>query len=201
MPHLLSFLILIIGLTSCEWDDFHSVSKIIEAPAEVELDQPFNFIVKLKNETDSLLPLTLDKHITKSLHFRPWWYCEDAPIRSKAPNPKNQKQKFYSVNLKPGDSLIFELTAQMKTFSNNDSIRFIIEGYEREFVLAFPNCKDLNMTLEGMWLPGNGPMGDSMEGYDFSTKIKIKTTANSSKMQLPALPSDSVLVNSELSVF
>lgn len=171
MRPLISLLIILIGLTSCQWDNFHDVSKIIEAPGEVELNQSFTFKLKLINETDTLLPLTLDKDITKLLFFRPWWYCGGTSLKSVTLNPKNQHQDFYSIDLKPRDSLIFELTAQMKLFSNNDSLRFSIDGYERDWVLVNPKCDDFYMDFEGMWLPGDGPIGDSMEGYGFSTKI------------------------------
>lgn len=169
---------IIVGLTSCKSDDFHSVTKVIEAPDQVQLEEPFTLRLKLINETGSVIPLTLDKDITKSIHFNPDWYCGDDWLQSKTPNPKSQRNDFYSVDLMPGDSLTFALTAQIKTYSNKDSLIFIINDYERDFRVANPECSDFSLSINGMWLPGNGPFADSMEGYDFGTRTKIETTAN-----------------------
>ena len=181
MKSIAFYIVLIIGLASCQTDDFFNVTKIIEVPNTIEVDKPFTLRLKLINETESTLPLTLDRDITKSVQFFPRWYCGDDFMHSKTPNPKKKKNDFYSVNLTPGDSLVFELTAQIKHHADKDSLVLMIEEYEKDFRLATPDCKNLYMDFRGMWIPGNGPLGDSMEGYDFRTKVEVETTANPKK--------------------
>ncbi|WP_299989797.1 hypothetical protein [uncultured Pontibacter sp.] len=168
----------LVVLTSCKSDDFISVTKTIEAPEQIEVNEPFEVKLILTNNTTAHLPLTLDQDITKSIHLMPHWYCGDEYLSDRTPNPKDKIHTYYSVELAPKESLTFDLMAELSVFSNGDSLRLVIDNYEKDFKLANPNCENFNLTLGGMWIPGNGPFGDSMEGYDFKTKIKIKPPAN-----------------------
>ncbi|MBN3519715.1 hypothetical protein JYB62_06840 [Algoriphagus lutimaris] len=178
MRKLIIIIFAVVGLGSCKTDEFYNVTKIIEAPEQIQLDKPFKFKLKLVNKTDSVLPLTLDKDITKSIQFLPNWYCGEDLLIDRTPKPANKKHNYYSVNLEPKDSLTFEMTAELKTYSNADSLLFMIDNYEEDFRLANQNCKDFHLNFGGMWIPGNGPFDDSMEGYNFRTKIRIENTAN-----------------------
>lgn len=175
-------LLLLIGLNSCESDDnFIDVTKIIETPSEIEIDKPFTFNLKLINETKSNLKLTLDDDITKSIQFMPNWYCNNNLIIDKTPNPKYLEHDYFKVLLKPMDSLKFELKAELKTYSNNDSLLFIIDNYEKDFRLYNHNCNNFKLNLTGMWLPGKSSFIDAMEGYNFSTYIKINKRQQKNK--------------------
>jgi hypothetical protein len=166
------------SLTSCKTDNFYDVTKIIISPDKVEINKPFAFEAILINHTNKQIRLTLDKDITKSMFFSPRWYCEGEPLRVRTPNPKNQSHNFYTTYLQPNDSIAFKLTAQLESFSNDDSLKFKIQGYEKDFRLVNPKCDNFKVNLEGMWLPGDGPFADAMEGYWFKKEIEIKNTTN-----------------------
>ena len=169
---------IIFGLTSCETDNFYDVTKKIISSDTIELNKAFEFTVLLINQTDKPIRLTLDKDITKSLFFSPDWYCRNEPLRDRTPNPTNPPHDFYNTYLQPKDSISFRFSAQLMSFSNNDSLQLRIQGYEKDFRLANPKCEDFKVTLEGMWIPGDGPLADAMEGYGFKKEIEIKNTAN-----------------------
>ena len=175
-------LFLLIGLISCESDDnFYDVTKIIEAPREIEIDKPFTFNLKLVNETKSNLKLTLDKDITKSVHFMPNWYCGDNLIFHNTPNPKSLEHNYFKVNLKPNDTLNFELKAILKTLSDTDSLTLSINDYQKDFRLLNQKCTNLVLRLTGMWVPGKSSILDAMEGYNFSADIKINNRQQATK--------------------
>lgn len=178
MKKIIKILIVLIVNTACSGDNFHDVTKIIDAPNQIILNEPFEFSLKLINETDESLQLTIDKEVTKSVQFLPDWYCGSDYLFDITPNPKKNDHDYYMIILEPKDSLIFRLEAELKTYSNQDSLRFVIENYEKDFILRDPECHDFYLNLSGMWLPGNSSFVDAMEGYNFRTKIKIQTTAN-----------------------
>lgn len=164
----------LLGLISCKTDDFYNVTKTVKAPEIIEIDTPFKFNLILTNNTKKPLPLTLDKEITKSIQFLPNWYCGDRYLIDETPNPKSKNHDYYSVELKPNDSLVFDLVAELRSYSNGDSLLLSIDDYEKNFKLAHPRCEHFYLNFGGMWIPGNGPFGDSMEGYNFKTNIKIR---------------------------
>ncbi len=159
-----------LGSVSCESDNFYSVTKRVTAPDRIKINEPFRFEIGLINNTNKPIKLTLDKDVLKSLYFDPCWYCGKDFLVDRTPNPKEQHHDYYEIRLQPKDSISFRLTAQLISFSNNDSLKFIVDGYEKDFRLANPKCSDFNMRLGGMWIPGNTDFLDSMEGYDFRKK-------------------------------
>ena len=182
MKKLIIIFLLLTGLISCEPDDnFYDVAKIIKAPNEIEINKPFSFNLILINRTKSALQLTLDNNITKSVHFKPNWYCENNLIFHKTPNPKELEHDYYTVFLKPTDSLIFELKAELQTYSNNDSLMLTIENYQKDFRLYNHDCNNFILKLAGMWIPGKSSFLDAMEGYYFITDIKINKRQQTNK--------------------
>jgi hypothetical protein len=75
--------------------------------------------------------------------------------------------------LNKDDSLTYNLKGRL-TNHGTDSLEFSIVDYDRVFRFKKPKCNIFEMTLGGMWLPGDGPVGDSMEGYNFGQKIEIR---------------------------
>jgi hypothetical protein len=104
----------------------------------------------------------------------PNWYCGQGRLIDRTPNPKNQLHDFYTIYSQPKDSISFTLTGRIMSFSNNDSLKLAIESYEKDFRLAHPKCDNFKVNLEGMWIPGDGPLADAMEGYGFKKEIEIK---------------------------
>jgi hypothetical protein len=166
--------ITLLGLVSCNTDNFYDVTKTIKAPEVIEFDIPFKVELFLINNTNSSLPLTFDKNITKSIQLMPQWYCGEEYLLDRTPNPRNKNHDYYSVELKSGNNLKFELGAELKSYSNGDSLVLIIDNYEKDFKLAKPDCDEFYVVLSGMWIPGKVAFVDAMEGYGFSTTIKIK---------------------------
>jgi len=164
---------LVFILTSCKSDNFYDVTKKINTPHRIKINKPFSFNVVLVNNTVKEVKLTFDKELTKSLYFNPRWYCGKKWVLDRTPNSKSQTHNYYSIQLQPKDSISFRLNALLKSYANNDSLVFVVEGYEKNFKLANPRCSDFKMRLEATWLPGDGPLFDSMEGYDFRKDIKI----------------------------
>jgi len=166
--------LLIIILTSCrESDNFYDVTKIIDAPDTVTLDREFDFRVTLRNDTYSKINLTIDKDVAKSIFFLPHWTCDNVLLVYKVPNPKSVDNDFQIHYLDKEKSLTFNLKGRLARYGT-DSLKFTVVGSERVFRLRRPKCNNFEMTLGGMWLPGNGPLGDSMEGYYFKQDIKIR---------------------------
>jgi hypothetical protein len=167
------FIFLTIALISCgKSDDFYNVTKDIFAPDTIVLNKGFDFKVVLKNETSEKIKLTIDKNVLKSIQFTPYWTCDGKLIISQVPNPKSVDQDFETIYLNHGDSLNYTLTGQLLK-SNIENLIFSIKGYDRTFILLKPTCDKFIMSLGGMWLPGDGPFGDAMEGYNFSKEIII----------------------------
>jgi hypothetical protein len=164
----------IVSLASCESDNFYEVTKTIEAPNRIEINKPFVFNAGLVNNTTKLIRLTFDKQITKSLYFDPRWYCGEKLVLDKTPNPINQIHDYYTVHLQPKDSISFRFSARLISFSNNDSLKFIVDGYEKDFRLINLHCSDFKMRLQAMWVPGDGSFFDSLEGLDFRKDIEIQ---------------------------
>ena len=162
-------------LTSCgESDNFHDVTKIINAPDSVTLDKEFDFRLILRNDNDKKIKLTIDRDVTRSIQFHPNWTCDNDLIVHKVPNPKSKGNDFQIHYLSKNDSLTYNLKGRLIKHGA-DSLEFTIVDYGRAFRFRRPKkCNDFEMTLGGMWLPGNGSFGDSMEGYNFGQKIGIR---------------------------
>jgi hypothetical protein len=164
---------LITSLISCgKFDDFYHVTKGINAPDTVVINKEFDFNISLKNETNAKIKLTIDKNVLKSIQFLPYWKCDDKLVIDDVPNPKSVDQDFETIYLEQGDSLNYTLTGQLSE-SSNENLTFSVKGYDRTFVMLKPTCKIFMMSLGGMWLPGDGPFGDAMEGYNFTKEIVI----------------------------
>lgn len=167
------FLILLFGLFSCKEDNFADVTKIIIAPEVIDINKSFEFKLLLINNNTIPLHLTLDEKISKSIQFLPSWYCGKHIQTYNLQSLKIIKNDYYSVDLNPRDTLAFKLNAKLQRHSNGDSLLLVIDNQEVSTVKANPYCSNFYFDFGGMWIPGNGPFADSMEGYSFSTKIKI----------------------------
>jgi hypothetical protein len=163
-----------IALTSCEIDNFYDVSKSIVMSDTISVNEEFEFSLLLHNKTNEKIRLTLDKEIRKSLYFLPVWYCKERMIHGEYPKPTKIKHDYYIKYLQPKDSISFTLTAKIESFSNGDSLKLIIKGYEKDFRLVNPTCDNFVFIFGGMWIPGDGPFGDSMEGYNFRKTVNVK---------------------------
>lgn len=171
---LLILALLAIILTSCrEADNFYDVSKFITAPDSVTIDEEFDFKLILRNETDKRIKLTIGNQISKSVQFLPDWRCDGDLLVDRVANPTSQGNDFKVYNLDKGDSLVYALKGQV-SHMGSDSLKFSIRGYDTIFRMEKPKCKNFVMSLDGMWIPGNGPITDAMEGYNFGQKIKIR---------------------------
>lgn len=165
--------LMIITLTSCgELDNFDVVTKNIVAPDTVRLDKEFTFRLILRNDGDKQIQLTVDKNVGNSIEFLPNWRCDDkllVPMTSSLIPFDADLQVHY---LKKNDSLTFDFTGRLIK-NGIDSLVLVISNYDKRFKLKRPNCSELTMSLNGMWLPGDFNPLDAMLDYGFGREIII----------------------------
>jgi hypothetical protein len=170
----LLFGLLTIILTSCgEPDNFDVVTKSIEAPDTVTINEEFDFRLTLKNSTDKRIKLTIDKDVLKSIQFLPDWSCDNEYVVHRVPNPESVDNDYEIHYLNKNDSLIYDFKGRLSA-DNSDSLKFTVKNYDRVFRLKRQECERLTMTLGGMWLPGDFNPLDAMEGYNFGRQIEIR---------------------------
>ena len=154
-------------------DDFYNVTKVIDLPEIITINEQFPIRLVLRNDSSNTIQLTIDDTVQKSLLFMLDFECDGRLLRDDVKNPGKKDHNYNTYQLSTGDSIVYNLKGLFR--ERGDSLLMEIEGYDRIFYVAKPSCNQLRIDFGGMWNPGKAPFADSREGYYFRQRVVVRS--------------------------
>ena len=135
----LVYILIVILLAGCgRQDDFYAVTKIIDIPDTIHVNEPFDFRLILRNDSLNEMKFTIDDTVQKSVFFSLDFRCKDQFIKYNVENPKHQEHDYQKYYLKSGDSLTYKFSGLFR--KANDKLYMEIKGYERTYSIVKISC-------------------------------------------------------------